>query len=809
MNQILEKLKGYLPYIAGLILISCIIFYPELQGKKLSAHDAVTWQEASKEWKDYQDKGESIFWTNRIFSGMPLFTVASDISGNLISKYFSKLVFALPNNVGFLFFLLLCGFVSLILLNVNKKIAFICAIALGLNTWILDSLWASHPTKILSFAFLLPVYAGFICYMRDNKLIGLIAIMLGINLSIAFGHYQIVYYGVIVSVILALYFLIDSIRSKTVTGYLKKGFITLIFVAIGALPNLSTLLIVEDYNKETMRGGKTELVKPEANSTSKDGGLDINYAFSWSYSWEELVNFFVPDATGGSSNYTVKGKKSKLAEQQAQASGQEEVTLPFYWGIQPFTGAPNYLGAITLFLFIFSLFYWKNNFKYALIFIFVLSLFMGLGRSFLGFNELLFQYLPLYNKFRTPTMSFSILNTISVITIGLGLTSFFRNEKNEVMIKALKYSAYTFLGLLIIGFAMISSAGYTGVNDLQTFGENKQALDLMIEDRASFFKSDLLRTLFLVSLVVAGFYFYIRNKFTYQHLIIALGLLIFFDLWSVHKRYLSADVFQKVDKPEDLIPNEAYNQYLEQDKSHFRIFNTTSQSVFSSNTDGYRFSNVGGYSPAKLYRYQDLIDVHLSRGNMPVLNMLNTKYLIVGTQDGQKMPQQNPDACGNAWFIKEVKFAKNANEEMDSIGTFNPKNTVWIDQRFKNETNFAINADPSASISLTKYHPDNMEYQSKSSSGGFVVFSEIWYKGNEDWNLYVNGKPQKLVRVNYLLRGAYIPAGNNKVEMKFTAKKLDSYLTLGYVASVLSFLLILGLVYWVYFRRTTSSNEQG
>ena len=210
---------------------------------------------------------------------------------------------------------------------------------------------------------------------------------------------------------------------------------------------------------------------------------------------------------------------------------------------------------------------------------------------------------------------------------------------------------------------------------------------------------------------------------------------------------------------------------------------------------------MGGYSPAKLFRYQDLIDVHLSKGNFAVLNMLNTKYLIVDNQ-GQKMPQQNPDACGNAWFIKEVKFAKNANEEMDSIGAFNPKNTVWIDQRYKSETNFGINTDPNASISLTKYNPDHMEYTSNSATGGFVVFSEIWYKGNEDWNLYVNGEPHKLVRVNYLLRGAYIPAGNNKVEMKFTAKKLNTFLNFGYIASAISLALCLGFIYFIYFRRS-------
>jgi hypothetical protein len=245
-----------------------------------------------------------------------------------------------------------------------------------------------------------------------------------------------------------------------------------------------------------------------------------------------------------------------------------------------------------------------------------------------------------------------------------------------------------------------------------------------------------------------------------------------------------------------MIPNEPYNETLNQDKSHFRIFNTTAN-AFNDNTDGFRYSNIGGYSPAKLYRYQDLIDVHLGKMNMPVLNMLNTKYFIVDNQ-GQKMPQQNPDACGNAWFVSEVKFAKNANEEMDSIGTFNPKNTAWVDQRLKLETKFNGNTDPNATIVLNKFHPDRMEYTSNSTSGGYVVFSEIWYKGNEDWKIFIDGKEDKLVRTNYVLRGAYIPSGNHKVEMRFEPVKTALYRNIGRTACVI-LLLISG---WVFYRKS-------
>lgn len=787
----INRLKGILPYILGLFLVSSLVFFPELQGKKLGANDSVTWYAASKEYRDYADKGEEIKWTSRIFSGMPLTTIAGGDFGNFIAYAYGKIIGILPATLSTFFVTLLCCFASLMLLGVGRKMSFILSIAFGLNTWILDSLWASHPTKILSLAFMIPVLAGFMSFIRSRNWYGLIYIMVGLMLSIGYAHYQIVYYGAIMCVVFGVFFFYESIVQKTMMDFLKNTIIVLIVVVVGASTNIGSLLSINDYNKETMRGGTSEITKEGANSTAKGGGLDINYAFSWSYGVAELFNLFIPDASGGSSNYTLKPKQSKLVE----ATGQE--TLPFYWGAQPFTGAPNYLGAGVFFLLIFSFFYWNSRYKYLLGGLFFLSLMMGLGRSFLGFNELLFEYLPMYNKFRTPTMSFSILNVMTILIIGLAMKSLFESEiDRERVMKNLKYSCYTFIGIMVLGFVMVSNAGFSGDEDKKVFGQNADMLRIAMEDRESFFKSDCFRSLF-VALAVAGLiYFYIKNSIKRSTLVFALGLILFLDSFTVYKRYLSNDVFQKVESNEDMIPNEPYNETLNQDKSHFRIFNTTAN-AFNDNTDGFRYSNIGGYSPAKLYRYQDLIDVHLGKMNMPVLNMLNTKYFIVDNQ-GQKMPQQNPDACGNAWFVSEVKFAKNANEEMDSIGTFNPKNTAWVDQRLKLETKFNGNTDPNATIVLNKFHPDRMEYTSNSTSGGYVVFSEIWYKGNEDWKIFIDGKEDKLVRTNYVLRGAYIPSGNHKVEMRFEPVKTALYKNIGRTACVI-LLLISG---WVFYRKS-------
>lgn len=793
-------IKTHYKYVLGLFLIAAFIFYPEVQGKKLNSHDVVSWYSAAKEFNLYREKGEEIQWTNRIFSGMPLFTMAGVFQGNYIGHIFSQIVEPFPDNVINLFILFFCTYISLLFLRVNNTLAFILSIANGLNIFILGSLWAGHSTKILSMSFLLPVIAGIIAYFKYNNIKGVIAVGIGTCLSLSYGHYQMVYYGFIIIVFIGIYLLFDFFKNKGESvEFIKKIALTIAVAVLGATTSIAPVLTASDFKMETMRGGKTELTKTNATSTSKSGGLDFNYAMSWSYSWEELLSFIVPDALGGSSNYKLKSKKSALA--QAMNSPEEEVTLPMYFGIQPFSGAPNYLGVSIFVLFIFSCFYYRNSFKYILIALCTLSLFMGLGRSFPAFNQVLFDYLPMYNSFRTPSMAFSILNCMSILLIGLAIHQLISDEKSEINYTSLiKKTGLTVLGLIIIGYIMVNSLGYTSIQDAQQFQDNKQALDLMIEDRMSFFKSDIIRTLILAAITLGLLFYYLKNQLSSKVFYIVLGVLIFFDLWSVHKRYFYTDVFEKIENYESLIPNESWNAYLEQDKSHFRIFNTTSQSVFNDNTDGYRYSNVGGYSPAKLYRYQDLIDMHLSKGNMPVLNMLNTKYFIA-ENNGQKIPQQNPDACGNVWYVKEVKFAKNADEEMDSIGTFNPKNTVWIDQRYKNDSKYSVNTDPNASITLSKYHPDNMEYTSNSASGGFAVFSEIWYKGNVDWKIYIDGKESKMIRVNYLLRGAYIPAGNHKVEMKFYPVKGNQYKMIATIATILLLVIFGGIFYFLYKRK--------
>jgi hypothetical protein len=778
----LNQLKGLLPYFGILIIFSCIIFYPELQGKKLGSHDSVSWYGAGKELLNYQEKGEDIKWTNRVFSGMPLYSIGGEFYGNVLMKIYYKSVEVFPTQIVNMFLIFSCIFLALLLLKINRNIAFFSALAFGLNTWIIDSLIASHSSKILAIAFLSLVFSGYLAFVQRKSWAGLISIGIGLMWAIGVNHVQIVYYGAMAMGLMVLGLLIIKFKEGEIIDFFKKNLIILPIVIIAILGNLSSLWVLKDYSKDTMRGGKTELIKPEANSTSKEGGLDINYAFSWSYTPQELFNFIVPDAMGGSSNYKVKPGKSRLGD----AIGRD--SIPLYWGEQPFTGGPNYIGFLVFFAVVFTMFYWKNPIRFVFLSIIFLFGIMGLGKHFLEFNELFFNYLPFYNKFRTPTMSYSMINLSVVFLVAFGLNHLILNYKNEKehVLKSLKLSAYTIGGILIIGYLMIQNLGFTSSQDMEMFQNNTQILQLVIEDRIQFFKADWFRSLILFLVGLGLIWGLMKEMISKNAFIYSFGILMILELWNVSNRFYDKNAFLKCEKIEDLVPNESYNTFMVGDTTHFRMINTTTN-VFNDNTDGYRYSNIGGYSPAKLYRYQDLIDMHLSKMNMNVLNMLNMKY-FVSEQNGEKVVQQNPDACGNVWFPKRIQYAKNANEEMDSIGVSNPKQTVWVDTRYQNETKFDANPDTNTSIYLSKYHPDHMEYISNSTNGGYAVFSEIWYRGNEEWNLYIDGKKEKMIRTNYLLRGAYIPAGTHKIEMKFEVSQLDLYKKISIASSWLLFL---------------------
>jgi hypothetical protein len=798
-----NTIKEHIISVAILFVIASAMFLPNWSGKKIESHDTIGYYAAYQEGNLYKEKGEDILWTNRVFSGMPLYTIGYN-SGGVLGPIFKVYYDIVPESVAYLFMLFACTYVALLMLGASSTTALIFSIATGLNSWIIDSLVAGHVTKIQSLSFLMIVISGLIfTFKNKNWWWGIIAVSFGLSFAIAYNHIQIVYYGMLICLAIAIYYLIDSFRLGSIKDFLLKSAALVIAVIIAVLSNYTALKINYEYSKDTMRGGKTELTKNVNQSTSKAGGLDMDYAYSWSYGPFELTNLFIANATGGASNYNMKSKDSKLA--QGVNYGEDQIALPTYWGAQPFTGAPNYIGIFCIFFFLYYLLNSKDRFRWLLFTLILLSLAMALGKNFKIFTEWLFLHLPFYNKFRTPTMALSIANIMIAIGGVFGFKELFFSEDKSVLLPNLKKTFYACAGLVLIALVIGLGSTFSSEADKEILKSQPDfPLQLLIEDRKSLFKSDIFRAIMMLLAIGGLMYAFIKDKLEKKWILVLLGVLVFADLWTVDKRYFDQIKYEEVKDFRDMIPYENYAKMIEQDKTHFRIFNTTAN-AFNDNMDGYRFSNVGGYSPAKLYRYQDLIDNHLNKGTPAVYDMLNTKYFIVQNGD-QKMPQLNPNACGNAWFVQNIKWAKNADEEMDSLATFNPKTTAWIDARYKNMTTFKTSSDTSARIMLSKYHPDRMEYTTSASQDGFAVFSEIWYKGNEDWKAFIDGKEVPMVRVNYLLRGLSIPSGSHQIVFVFKPAMYYDSLIITRVAGLLIYLmLIFGAIYFFKNKKNTEA----
>ncbi|MBP7478172.1 MAG: YfhO family protein, partial [Chitinophagales bacterium] len=601
-----------------------------------------------------------------------------------------------------------------------------------------------------------------------------------------------------------IYALMEFVKSNRIADFAKRTGIILFVVAVAVGCNTTNLWTNSEYVKETMRGGNSELTKTSAPGLAekKSTGLDINYAFSWSYGIIESMNMIIPNLMGGGSNQELLTADSEIGKKYGQ---DEYIQLPTYWGDQPFTSGPTYIGGLIFIFFIFFMLVEQNKIKWFFLATVVLSLMLAWGRHFLILNEFLFNHLPIYNKFRTPSMA------LTIATISLYFTGgwFFSKLVNGEYTKELLSEKFKTLAYIIGGFALF--AFYLGVSgldfksataDARILEQNKDfPIADLIADRKMLMMNDTYRFMLLMAVSLGLIWAYVTEKMkNAQYFMAGLSLIMVVDIWSVGKRYVNTKDYSEATSYEEFIPSTPADMSILNDKSgQFRVFNSTND-PFNDNSPGFFHSNVGGYSAAKLYRYQDIIERHLSRGNMAVFNMLNTKYFITPAPGQGTTPQaqQNPGACGNAWFVREIKFAKNADEEISLMDNFDPKNTVIIDERYKADVkNVSVDSLSASmnSIVLAKYHPDKMEYTSNVSGEQFAVFSEIWYRGNEDWKAYIDGKEAKMTRVNYLLRGMNIPAGKHEVVFEF---KPDCYYKgniYGYASSIIFYLMCIGILF--------------
>jgi hypothetical protein len=737
------------------------------EGKELIQGDARSSAGWGKDLVDYhQQTGEYAFWSNRMFSGMPANYTHMPPIINIFSNLANLSRYVLPGNLGIVFLYLLGFYIFLISIGCKPWLSAVGAIAYAFASYNLIIIGAGHVNKCLAMSAMTPVIGGIILCYRKKYLWGTIITLLFTGIHVAWNHQQISYYLLIMILLLAIVYLIYAIKEHTLPDYLKSSVILLVIAILAIAPGAGGLITTADYTKETMRGGA--VLQNSMDGDKASPGLDIDYAYQWSYGKGETMTLLIPNFYGSSSHYNI-GKDSECYS-VLRPTGQADQFCkhaPMYWGDQPFTEGPVYIGAIVCFLFIWGLLVVKGREKWWLLAATVLSFIMSWGRHFPLINDFLFYHLPLYNKFRTPSMIL-VIAEVTMVTLGILAVKTFIEQKDKSRFLKPLYIAAGITGGLCLIYALFGSAlmSFSSFSDEQ-IKSYPQLWNAIVADRKHMLTSDAWRSLFFIVLSTGVLWRYLRKPYSPTFLTIILGILIFIDLWTVDKRFLNYDSFVPKKKAVEIVATPVDLQILKDKDPNYRVFNLT-RSTFNESETSYFHKSIGGYSPAKLRRYQDIIDFHLSQSINPnVLNMLNTRYLIVPTEQGPQI-QFNDRALGNAWFVNEIKWAVSPDEEIVALKDFNPAQTAVIDTVWKDKLpgweSLQHEKDSTAFIRLTDYaNPGNLFYESSSTTSHLAVFSEVFYK---TWHAYIDGVEVPLIRVNYILRGLAVPAGEHKIEFK-------------------------------------------
>ncbi|MDR2917600.1 MAG: hypothetical protein LBV74_22640 [Tannerella sp.] len=810
-----DKLKKFIPHIAAIVLfvgLSSIYFYPVVsEGKVLFQGDLENMVGWGKDLKDYHEKtGDFAFWSNSMFSGMPAnYTYMAPIFN--IFAYLAK-AFRLDLSIfhiGVLFIYMFGFYIFLTSIGCKPLLSIVGAVAYAFTSYNLIILEAGHVNKGLVMATMAPVIGGIILCYRKKFLWGGLITLIFTGINVVSGHQQISYYLLLVIIIMAIVYLIYAIKEKTIKDYFKSSIILLFAAILAIAPALGSLISTADYAKDTMRGGA--VLQNNAKGEKESSGLDIEYAYMWSYGKGETMTLLIPNFNGASSHYNIGEnseyynllKKAGYGAQAAQASKQ----APMYWGDQPFTGGPSYAGAIVCFLFVLGLIIVKGPEKWWLLAATILSIVLAWGKNFEIINNFLFDYLPLYNKFRVPAMALVIAEVTMAAMAILALKEIFDNKENrKIYLKPVYISAGITGGLCLI-FALFGSSlmSFSGLTDSQI--QSPELLAAIVSDRKSMLTSDSWRSFIFIALAAGALWYYINKKVKTSYVIAIIGVLILADLWAVDKRFLNYDNF--IPKAKEVTPTDVDRQILQDKDPNYRVLNLTS-STFQESRTSYFHKSIGGYSPAKLRRYQDIIDYYFAGNiNMNILNMLNTKYVIVPAQQGQQVVQMNPEALGNAWFVNELRWMDSPDEEIVALKDFSPLQTALIDKEWqstlKGWESLQHEKDSTASIRLTDYaNPGNIFYESSSAMPHLAVFSEVFYK---TWRAYIDGQEVPLIRVNYLLRGLQVPAGNHKIEFKCID---EVYLKAANISNILStivgiiMLCLFGFAIWTSIKKNSN-----
>ena len=851
----MKTLKRFLPDILVVLLFAVIAFayfFPaDTEGRILYRHDSSAGRGSGQELTEYyQRTGERTRWTNSLFSGMPTYQMAPSYDSQQVLNEVGKFYHLwLPENVWYVFAYLLGFYILLRAFDFRRELAVLGSIIWAFSSYFFIIIAAGHIWKVIALAYLPPMIAGIVLAYRGKYVWGFVITALFTALEIQANHVQMTYYYLFIIAFMVLAYLWDAVRNHRLAQFGKATGVCFVAAALGVVINISNLYHTWQYTQESMRG-KSELVKKNsANQTSS--GLDRDYITQWSYGIDETWTLLVPNTKGGASMPLAMNEKAmQKADPQFYQIYQQ---LGQYWGNQPGTSGPVYVGAFVLMLFVLGLFIVKGPMKWALFLATCLSILLSWGHNFMWFTDLFLDYVPMYAKFRTVASILVIAEFTIPLLAMLALKKIFDNpdfftQKIRIYLGTSKHpiiahnttnmfwlwASFIATGGMALLFAIMPSIffpDYVSASELEAMKQIPSEylgplLSNLQEIRISIFTADCWRTLFIIVLGTAVLLLLRMKKIQPKYAVGAIIVLCLVDMWQVNKRYLNDDMFVERSVRETPQQETATDRQIMQDKApDYRVLNLASN-TFNENETSYYHKSIGGYHAAKLRRYQEMIDQYIGKeirnmqgaivnaqGDMtrvagdsiyPVLNMLNTKYVILPLQGGQTAPLLNPYAFGNAWFVDRINYVDNANAEIDAIGKIDLRHEAVADSKFKDALGEPAAHQSTAVVTLKKYEPNELTYTVESQKGGIVVFSEIYYPG---WTATVDGADTPVGRVNYILRAINVKPGKHTVVLTFKPASVKNTETAAYVAYLLLVLAIAAGVFFEMKRRKNETNE--